>query len=154
MISSINSMSSAMSMVRQSPPPDRDVFQLVDADSDGLVSKTELETLATGIEEVTGTSIDVDEALTSFDTDQDGALSGEELRGLMSSIGFAPPGMSNTENTQAQGMQPPPPPPPSSEAVSSAYAQDTSEDEMEQLLALLKDQNGSDWEFSSIDVTG
>ncbi len=153
MISSINSMSSAMSMVRQSPPPDRDVFQLTDADSDGLVSKIELETLATGIEEVTGTRIDVDEALTSFDTDQDGALSGEELQGLMSSIGFAPPGMSTTENTQAQGMQPPPPPP-SSETVSSAYAQDTSEDEMEQLLALLKDQNGSDWEFSSIDVTG
>lgn len=75
MISSINSMSSAMSMVRQSLTPD----------SDGLVSKTEFETLATGIEEVTGTSIDID---------------------------------------------------------------------MEQLLAFLKEQNGSDWEFSSIDVTG
>jgi hypothetical protein len=69
----------------------------------------------------------------------------------MDSIGFAPPGMSNTENTQAQGM---PPPPPSSEAVSSAYAQDTNEDEIEQLMAFLKEQNGGNWDFSAIDVTG
>lgn len=155
MINGINSMNSAMttmrsgSMQRHQPPPGKDVFQIADADSDGLVSGSELETLAKGIEEVTGTSIDLDEALTNFDADQDGALSGEELKGLMDSNGFSPPGMFRNDRGEAERMQPPPP---SSEQVLSAYARNTGEDKIDQLVEFLKDQNDDDEEVSSIDV--
>jgi Ca2+-binding EF-hand superfamily protein len=154
MINGINSMNGAMTMMRSGSmerhqPPGKDVFQLADADSDGQVSGSELETLAKGIEEVTGTSIDLDEALTNFDADQDGSLSGAELKGLMDSNGFSPPGMLRNDKGEAGRMQPPPP---SSEQVLSAYARNTGEDKIDQLIEFLKDQNGDDEEISSIDV--
>ncbi len=128
MINSVG-MSSSMSMMASSatqrqPPPDKDIFKVADSDSNGLVSSTELATLAAGIEEITGNSIDVDEALTTFDADGDGSLSGEELFGLMSSQGFNPAGMSDIEGEDG-GMRPPPPPP---EQAASAYASNSGED--------------------------
>ncbi|MCF6180321.1 MAG: hypothetical protein L3J63_13195 [Geopsychrobacter sp.] len=153
MINSISSMNSTMSMMRsaamqrQPPPPDRDVFQVADSDSDGLVSSTELETLVAGIEEITGNSIDLDEALGSFDADQDGSLSGEELQGLMSSNGFPPPGILNNENGESSMMPPPP------EQALAAYAQNTEEDTISQLIELLQSQNDSDEEYSSFEIT-
>jgi len=163
MINGINSMSSsAMSMmsssstVRQQPPPGNDVFQMTDTDSDGLVSETELETLVAGLEEITGTSIDVEEALSSFDADEDGALSGEELRGLMDSNGFSPSDMASNESGETQSMQPPPPPPPPPPAVTeqalSAYAQNTEDDQIEQLMQFLEEQNSAGSEFSSVNA--
>ena len=157
MINGITSTIGAMPMmrsdsrVRHQPPPGKDVFQMADADSDGLVSGSELETLAKGIEEITGTSIDLDESLSSFDADQDGALSGKELKGLMDSIGFSPPGMLRNDEGEMATMQPPQP---ASERVMSAYAQNTGEDKIEQLIELLKEANGEDWEYTSIDITG
>ncbi|MDD2389138.1 MAG: EF-hand domain-containing protein [Desulfobacterales bacterium] len=160
MINGINSMSSsAMSMmsssstVRQQPPPGNDVFQMTDTDSDGLVSETELETLVAGLEEITGTSIDVEEALSSFDADEDGALSGEELRGLMDSNGFSPSDMASNESGETQSMQPPPPPPPAvTEQALSAYAQNTEDDQIEQLMQFLEEQNSAGSEFSSVNA--
>jgi hypothetical protein len=156
MINSIDSTNSAMSMMRSGPmerhqpPPGKDVFQTTDADRDGLVSRSELETLAKGIEEITGSSIDVDEALSSFDADEDGALSGEELKGFMESNGFTPPGM--FQNDKGDAVRMPPPPPPSSEQAISAYEGNSGKDQIEQLMALLKEQNGDSWEVSSVDV--
>ena len=155
MISSI-SMNSTMSMMnssamqRQPPPPDQDVFQVADTDSDGLVSSTELETLAAGIEEVTGNSIDIDEALSSYDADQDGALNGEELMGLMTDQGFPPPGMFNGENGDT-GMMPHPPPK-TGQAI-SAYAQNTGQDTISQLLEILQGESDSEEKYSSIEMT-
>jgi len=157
MINSIDSMSSTMSMMRsgpmerRQPPPDKDVFQVADTNSDGVVSGSELETLAKGIEESTGTSLDLDEALSSFDADQDGALTGEELKGLMDSLGFAPPAMSRNATGEAEGMEPVQP---SYEQALSAYAQNTGDDRIEQLMEFLKAQNGDDGKISSIDITG
>jgi len=156
MINSIDSMSSTMSMMRsgpmerRQPPPDKDVFQVADTNGDGLVSGSELETLAEGIEEITGTTIDLDEALSSFDTDQDGALSGEELKGLMDSLGFAPPAMFGNATGETVGMEPLQP---SYEQALSAYAQNTGDDRIEQLMEFLKAQNGDDGEVSLIDIT-
>jgi len=127
----------------------KDVFQAADADSDGLVSGSELETLAKGIEETTGISIDLDEALTNFDADQDGALNGQELKGLLGSNGFSPLGTFQNDTGEAVRMQPPAPP---SEQVLSAYARNTGEDKIDQLIEFLKDQNGDDGEVSSVDV--
>ncbi len=157
MINSIDSTNSTISimrsgsMERHQPPPGKDVFQATDSDRDGLVSRSELETLAKGIEEITGSSIDVDEALSSFDADEDGALNGEELKEFMESNGFTPPG--TFQNDKGEVVRMPPPPPPSSEQALSAYGDNSGEDQMEQLIALLKEQNGDSWEVSSVDVT-
>ena len=157
MIDGIGSTNSRMSMMRSGPmerhqpPQGEDVFQMTDTDRDGLVSGSELETLAKGIEH-TGASIDVDAALSNFDADEDGALSGEELKGFMESNGFAPPWMFQDDKGEVSRM--PPPPPPSSEQALSAYGENSGEDQIEQLMAWLKEQNGDDWEVSSIDVSG
>jgi len=137
-------------MESNQPPPGKDVFQTTDADGDGQVSRSELETLAKGIEEITGSNIDVDEALSNFDADEDGALSGEELKGFMESNGFTPPGM--FQNDKGDAMRMPPPPPPSSEQALSAYEGNSGKDQIEQLMALLKERNGDGWEVSSVDV--
>ena len=156
MIDGIDSTNSAMSMMRSGPmerhqpPPGKDVFQTTDSDRNGLVSKSELETLAKGIEH-TGASIDVDAALSNFDADEDGALSGEELKGFMESNGFAPPGM--FQDGKGEALRMPPPPPPSSEQALSAYGENSENDQMAQLVALLKEQNGDGWKVSSIDVS-
>lgn len=155
MINSV-SLGSAISMMstsgiqRQPPPPDKDVFKVADSNSDGLVSSTEFKTLAAGIEEITGKSIDVESALSSFDADGDGSLSGEELLGLMYSQGFNPAGMVNSEDGKS-GMAPPPPPPP--KEVTAAYEANSGEDKISQLIALLQEQTDSDEEYFSLEMT-
>ena len=157
MINAISSMNYAMSMMqsrpmeRQPPPPDQDVFQMTDTDCDGMVSESELTILTEAIEETTGTVINLEDALSNFDEDQDGALTGEELKGLMDSSGFSPFAMPPNDNGEAMRM---PPPPPSSEQAVSAYAQNSGQDQLEQLIQILQDQTGDTGEFYSIDVTG
>ncbi|WP_462324935.1 EF-hand domain-containing protein [Desulfoplanes sp.] len=158
MISSIGSSGSSMSMMfgtsamggQQPPPPpaDQNVFQISDTDSDGLLSETELETLTEALEESTGTSIDTEEALASYDADEDGALSGEELKGLMDSYGFAPPGMVNPETGETMNMQSPQI---SANSAISAYTQNAETNQISQLLDTLLSQNSSE-SVSSLDV--
>lgn len=159
MINSVG-MSSSMSMMasratqRQPPPPDKDVFKVADSDSNGLVFSEELTTLAAGIEEITGSSFSVDDALTTYDADGDGSLSGEELFGLMSSLGFNPAGVSNMDGNiggEDDGMMPPPPPPP--EKAVAAYSSNNGEDTISQLIELLKGDSTSDENYSSLELT-
>lgn len=144
MVNSISNMGGSMAMMqstgmkRPPPPQGEDAFQLTDSDTNGSVSQTELTTLVEGIEEVTGSIIGVEEALSNFDANQDGELSGEELLEMMKGYGFSPPEMG--------------PPPPSSEQALAAYGQNSGNDQMAQLLDLL--QNGeSEDEYTSVDVT-
>ncbi len=157
MISSIGSSSSSMSMMfgtsamggqQPPPPPGRDVFQISDTDSDGLLSETELETLTEALEETTGTSIDTEEALASYDADEDGSLNGEELKGLMDSYGFAPPGMVNPETGETMSMQSPQI---SATSAISAYTQNSANDQISQLLDTLLSQTSSE-SVSGLDV--
>ncbi len=146
-----------MAMMRSSQmqrqPQGKDAFQLSDTDGNGLVSSTELETLASGIAKVTGSTINVDEALSSYDADQDGGLSGEELLQMLSGMGFSPPEMAAGEDGKSSKM-PPPPPPPSSEQVTSAYSQNSGDDMLAQLMDLLQNQETTDTStYSSVNVT-
>lgn len=156
MISSISSSTISMiqsgSMQRPPPPPGEDVFQVADTDSDGVVSASELKTLVAGIEEVTGNSLDVGEALDSFDLDQDGALSGEELLGLLNDSGFQPPMRfdDTSGETMMEKTTPPPPPP---EDVASAYGQNSGGTQIDQLLEYLQSQTGSAEGVSSVNVS-
>lgn len=154
MISSINSGSNAMTMMRssmQKPPQGKDAFQLSDSDGNGVVSQTELEALSTKITEITGESINVDDALSSYDADSDGGLSGEEMLEMLTSMGFAPPGMENGDEGMAQG--PPPPPPPSSEDAISAYSQNSGNDLMSQLLDALGGNEDASTSYSLFSTT-
>lgn len=140
MIGSIgNSSSMAMMMTssskqRQTPPAGQDVFKLTDTNKDGSASKTELAALVQGIEEITGNSMSVDDALTSFDANQDGGLSGEEMLQMMTSLGFSPSQMESGKGTSSgsevasSGMRPPPPPPPPSQSQEVSLAGDTNGD--------------------------
>lgn len=157
MVDSISSMSGSMAMVQQGggtrrpppPPQGEDVFQLTDSDGNGSVSQTELTTLVEGIEEVTGNTIDVEKALSSFDADQDGGLSGEELLTMMQGYGFTPPEMESGEESSSSMM---PPPPPSSDQVLTAYGQNSGDDQISQLLDLLQTKD-EETEYSSVDVS-
>ncbi|SDZ83003.1 EF hand [Desulfuromusa kysingii] len=148
-MSSMSTMGTS-SMQRQPPPQDKDVFQVADSDSSGLVSSTELETLAAGIEELTGNSIDVEETLATYDADGDGGLSGEELFGLLSSQGFNPGGMVSGESSDSEMMPPPPPPP---QQASSAYEANSGEDTISQLIELLTGNSESEVTYSSLEAT-
>lgn len=157
MISSISSSSNTMSMMRSSvmqrQPQGKDAFKLSDTDGNGLVSSTELETLAAGIKKVTGSTINVDDALNSYDADQDGGLNGEELLQLLTDMGFSPPEMTASEDGKSSAM-PPPPPPPSSEQVASAYSQNSGDDMLAKLMDLLQNQENSNAStYSSVNVT-
>lgn len=149
MINSVSSGASALSMMSstQRPQQGKDAFQMSDTDADGLVSATELETLAAGIEEVSGQSINVEEAIATYDTDADGGLSGEELMEMLGANGFTGPKM--------EGGGPPPPPPPSSAEATSAYEENSGDDLLSQLMDALGDsEDDSETSLiSSISIT-
>lgn len=153
----INSVSmSSMSMMgtsgaqRQSPSSDKTVFDVADTNMDGIVSSSELDALTAGIEEITGNSLDVEAALSTYDADGDGGLSGEELFGLISSQGFNPSGMVGSEEGES-GMMPPPPPPP--KQVSSAYQANSDDDSISQLIELLNGSSESEEDYSALKLT-
>jgi Ca2+-binding EF-hand superfamily protein len=156
MINGVSSMGASMAMMRNSgmkgpppPPKDADVFQTADSDGDGILCTSELSTLVEGIEKVTGNSINVDDALSTYDADQDGGLSGEELLQMMTDSGFAPPEMSGAEESEG-GMKPPPPPP--AEQVLAAYGQNSGDNQIAQLLELLQNSE-SEEEYAPLSVT-
>ncbi|MCP4118241.1 MAG: hypothetical protein GY737_23150 [Desulfobacteraceae bacterium] len=153
MISSVGSMNSYMPAIRPGQGPN-DRFQTADTDSSGGISTSELETFASSMEETTGTTIDTETAMESYDLDGDDQLSGEELFTLVSEYGLQPSqsGAGNGTGGPSKGggkMMPPPPPSQSSllfeeetstteewyaqllEKVTSAYGYS---DEMEILL--------------------
>ncbi|APG27060.1 hypothetical protein A7E78_03955 [Syntrophotalea acetylenivorans] len=68
-----------MMAAMQPPPPEFSLlFSDSDADESGSLDSSELEGLAEMISGTTGSTIDVDELLASFDEDEDGLLSEEE----------------------------------------------------------------------------
>lgn len=135
MINSVSSGASALSMMSstQRTQQGKDAFQMSDTDADGVVSATELETLAAGIEEATGNSINIEDAIANYDSDSDGALSGEELMEMLGANGFTGPAM--------EGEGPPPPPPPSSEDAMSAYGENSGDDLLSTLMDAIGDSD-------------
>lgn len=150
MINSISNSSSSIllqsnSMQQQPPPPGKNAFQVADSDANGIVSGDELEAVLVSISETTGTTLDSEEILSTYDTDLDEGLSGEEMLNLLTDQGFGPP---QEVNGEAGG---PPPPPPMDQALAS-YAENSGEDLLSQLLAELQTA-GSDAEESSLDIS-
>lgn len=143
MISSVGSMNSYMPTLRTGQGPN-DRFQTADTDSSGGISTSELESFASSVEETTGTTIDTDTAMESYDLDGDDQLSGEELFTLVSEYGLQPSpseaGQGGDGPSKGGGkMMPPPPPSQSSllfedEEETSTSETSTSEEWYTQLL--------------------
>ena len=84
-------MNNVYAMMNSGAMQRSDPFQKVDSDGDGSVNQSELESFAAQIEETTGQTLDVEEALASYDADGDGGLSEEEMTTFVEESGFAPP---------------------------------------------------------------
>lgn len=119
-------------------PGSKDGFQIIDSDSSGGVTSSELEILSSKLTEAGGSAIDIESSMTTYDLDGDEQLSGEELFTLLSESGLTPiPSAGETSGPMSSdsngGMKPPPPPPPPpSTSMSqgiSAYASESESDE-------------------------
>ncbi len=66
-------------------------FNEVDADGSGGISEEELTALASNISEQTGQTLDTSEALTNYDSNEDGELNDTELKSFMDASGIKPP---------------------------------------------------------------
>jgi Ca2+-binding EF-hand superfamily protein len=89
-MSSINGISGYMSYAytqgitssqRQKGP--EDLFNNIDSDGSGKVSATELSDFVSKMSQMTGTSIDTTNAMTTYDKDGDGELSSTEIKGFL-----------------------------------------------------------------------
>jgi Ca2+-binding EF-hand superfamily protein len=94
MISGVNSsytnfLQQAQSTQQKQGPPD--LFNALDEDGSGGINQSELDTWAKTMSDVTGQSIDTTQAITTYDTDGDGALSSTELKSFLDSTGIKPP---------------------------------------------------------------
>ena len=121
------------------------LFKDADSDASGGVSQDELKVLAQNIQKATGQSLDVsDDAFANYDSNGDGVLSADELKGAMDANGFAPP----------QGPPPQGPPPGQSQADSSSSMQ-AQVSELKKLIESLSKyvDNGSTETSSAVSVT-
>ena len=153
MINSISSTNSAMMMRVNStqqqppPPPGKDAFKVADSDQDGLVSSTELEAVISGMSETGSVDLNAETAITTYDLDEDGGLSGEEMMNLLADSGFGPPQGINGDSDV------PPPPPPSMDQALSSYSENSGDDLLSQLITMLQDSGEKDEARTPFSIT-
>ena len=130
-MSSIGSVGMSSMNNMQRPDP-LGVFKKTDSDGSGGVSQAELKKLADVIKEKTGKTLDVsNDAFKTYDSNNDGSLSGDELKSVLDNSGFGPPqGM--------QGMGPPPPPPQQASNSYNANSSNSGQDSVSELVSNLQ----------------
>lgn len=153
--------------VQRRPSPE-EKFNNIDTDSSGGVSATELVTLTDEISSRSGQTINADDALATFDSDSDGALSQSEMDNMMTAVmeQFGPPSQSGgadpsfqqalssySENMGSSELSsmisqigsmpaPPPPPPPNAAEQFSEVDGDSSGDiSLEELMTLTEEMS-------------
>lgn len=110
-MSTINGLGRSMNMMMMSAmrrPDKEQMFVKIDADGSGAINQSELTTFAENISKMTGETINVEEALDTYDTDSDGGLSRKEMDSMM--------------KDKMAGGKPPMPP---SQQVLAAYSQNS-----------------------------
>jgi len=85
------------------------MFDKLDTDASGGLDTVEFSEFAQKLSDKTGNTIDSETVFATYDADNDGALSSDELTTYMEENAPEPPQTGGMMN--AQGMQPPPPPP-------------------------------------------
>ncbi len=83
-----------------------DLFSKVDGNGSGGIDKTEFTGFANKVKEHTGDSIDLEEAFSKYDTNEDGSLSSDEMKAFMKENAPSPPGqMSQATSTYGKGQE-------------------------------------------------
>lgn len=114
-----NTQSSQGSQGAHKPPKPEEAFSLLDADSSGGLSETELAAFTEDISAKSGTEISVSDSMDNYDSDGDGALNADELSSMMGELheklgpppggggggGMSPQGAANTYATQQSATE-------------------------------------------------
>ncbi len=133
-------------------PDGKDRFQSADTDASGGISTSELESFASSMEETTGTTIDMETAMESYDLDGDDQLSGEELFTLVSEYGLQPSppeaGQSGGGPSKGGGKMMPPPPPSQSSFLLQEETSTSETSTIEELYAQLFEKVSSAYGYS------
>lgn len=117
------------------PPNKEEMFSKIDSDSSGTINADELTSFLEQLKEDTGIELNAEDALATYDTDGDGALSMEEM-----------------DNMMAANM-PEPPPTVSSKAI-TAYNQNSGEDDLMATLLSMLGESTDDETYSALNVKG
>jgi Ca2+-binding EF-hand superfamily protein len=129
-ISGISSsmMSSMLQGMRSRPDPGQK-FKELDTDSNGGLDKTELSAMSKELAKMTGKTINVDDAIKNYDTNNDGLLNQNEMGAMMQNEIGPPP------NSESGGV--------SSQQAANTYQANSGDDQMSTLLKMLEQSIGS-----------
>ena len=116
-------------------PSPEERFAELDGDGSGGLNLEELTTMASDFSEKTGQSLDVSEAISTYDLDGDGELNSEEMAAMMEEL--APPPREERSN----GI--------SAQQVSEAYLANNGQDQLSKLMQLLEQLNSDIGDKSS-----
>jgi Ca2+-binding EF-hand superfamily protein len=95
-------MSSLAVQGMQSKPDPAEKFKELDTDRNGSLDKIELSAMAMELSKMTGTTLNVDNSITTYDADNDGLLNQDEMGSMMrETLGPPPSSDSNFEMQQA-----------------------------------------------------
>lgn len=136
-MSTISGISSSMistlsSQAMRKRPDPTEKFNELDTDANGGLSQAELEVMAEEIAAQTGQTLDIEEAITTYDVDGDQLLSQDEMGTMM------------MELHETMGPPPPPSEETSQQQASLAYLLNSEdEDQMAALLELMKQYSQS-----------
>lgn len=134
-----NSMlSSIFTQSMQSRPDPAQKFKELDTDSNGSLDKTELSAMAKELSTMTGKTLNVDDSITTYDADNDGLLSQDEVGAMMQQVLGPPP-------NAGSGV--------SSQQATQAYQANSGEDQLSALLKILEQTASSSSTSSSSDDT-
>ena len=121
-----SSLMSSMLQSMQSRPDSAQKFKELDTDSSGGLDKTELSTMAKELSKMTGKTLNVDDAIKSYDANNDGQLSQDEM-GTMMQKTMGPP------TSDGSSMQ----------QVLDAYQSNSGNDQMSIFLKMLGQSSSS-----------
>lgn len=121
-----SSLMSSMLQSMQSRPDPAQKFKELDTDSSGGLDKTELSTMAKELSKMTGKTLNVDDAIKSYDANNDGQLSQDEM-GTMMQKTMGPP------TSDGSSMQ----------QVLDAYQSNSGDDQMSIFLKMLGQSSSS-----------
>jgi len=128
--------SGAGGMQRGAMQPPKEMFAGLDADGSGAIDESELASFVEQLAGDTGIEINAEDALSTYDTDGDGALSREEMDTMMTA-----------------SMPPPPPPPPPQAIAAYSQASDAGGSEtIAQLLSLFGDTGDEELGYTYMPV--
>jgi Ca2+-binding EF-hand superfamily protein len=137
-MSNISGISSILSSIliqgTQSRPDPAQKFKELDTDSNGGLDKTELSAMAKELSKMTGKTLNVDDAITTYDANNDGLLSQDEMGAMMQQVLGPPP-------TTGSGV--------SSQQASQAYQANSGDDQLSALLKILDQMANSSLTSSS-----